>query len=358
MSLSTLFAIKFRAMFRYHHSPLIAPLLAALVLAVALPATAASPDDDSVSFNDQPRDELLSYPEWFNDPFLDLGADLQAAHAAGKGLIVYFGQKRCAYCHQLLEVNFGSEADIVEYTRRHFDVTPIDIWGVAEVTDLRGRVMTERGFALREQADFTPTLIFYNDEGQEVLRLRGYYPPYQFRAALEYVADQHYRRESLRDYIARGDNRMVFDAADLNDQPFFQPPPYHLDRRSLPAERPLAVFFEQGDCHPCDVLHGQSLKELAIAEGFANFDSVQLDMWSDTPVVTPAGERTTARRWAADLGLFYAPAIIFFDEQGEELLRVDSVIGFYRLRNVLNFISSKAYLREPSYQNWRLQRGF
>jgi hypothetical protein len=43
-------------------------------------------------------------------------------------------------------------------------------------------------------------------------------------------------------------------------------------------------------------------------------------MWSDTPVVTPSGERTTAREWAAELGLFYAPSILFFDERGSELL--------------------------------------
>lgn len=333
-------------------------LLALLLLAATLSASAARGDADSVSFSDQPREALLSYPEWFNDPFLDLRADLEAAREEGKGLILYFGQKRCAYCHQLMDVNFGSETDIVEYTRRHFDITPIDIWGVAEVTDLRGRTMTERGFALREQADFTPTLIFYNERGEEVLRLRGYYPPYQFRAALEYVADEHYRRESFRDYLARGENRMVFDAADLNDEPFFQPPPYHLDRSRLPAERPMAVFFEQGDCHPCDVLHGQSLQEQAIADGFANFDSIQLDMWSQTPLITPSGERTTASDWASDLGLFYAPAIVFFDEQGREILRVDSVVGFYRLRNVLNYITSKAYLKEPSYQRWRLQHAF
>jgi hypothetical protein len=37
---------------------------------------------------------------------------------------------------------------------------------------------------------------------------------------------------------------------------------------------------------------------------------------------------------------------------------VDSVVGFYRLRNVLNYISSKAYLDEPNYQRWRMSRAF
>ncbi|EGV19226.1 thioredoxin family protein [Thiocapsa marina] len=311
-----------------------------------------TPDDSVYSFDDFPREDLLEHPDWFKKGFLDLPSDLEEAITAGKqGLIVYFGQKHCAYCHKLLNENFGL-SDVLEYTQRHFDLVAIDVWGVEEVTAIDGEVMTERELSVREDTNFTPSLLFYDAEGKLALRLRGYYPPYQFRAALEYVADGHYARESFRDYLARGENRMVFEPEDLNEQPFFAKPPYNLDRR-FPSERPLAVFFEQGDCHACDVLHGQALREPAITGYFGNFDSVQLDMWSDTPVVTPSGERTTAREWAADLGLFYAPSILFFDEHGKELLRVDSVVRFYRLRNVLNYISSKAYLTE-SFGEWRL----
>ena len=303
-----------------------------------------------------PLAEPLEHPNWFKESFLDLGADLKEAVDAGKrGLMVYFGQQRCAYCQKLMRVNFGL-SDVVEYTRAHFDVVPIDVWSVEEVTDLAGQVLTERELARREDTQFTPSIIFYDSAGKQALRLRGYYPPYQFRAALEYVADGHYKRETFRDYLARGDNRMVFDDTDLNDEPFFSGGPYNLDR-SIPAERPLAVFFEQGDCHACDVLHGESLREPVINRAVADLDSVQLDMWSDTPVITPAGERTTAKDWAAELGLFYAPSILFFDESGKEIIRVDSVVGFFRLRNVLNYIGSRAYLSED-FQDWRVGRGF
>jgi thioredoxin-related protein len=321
------------------------------------PAAESRSDGDRFSFNDFPRDEVLEYPEWFNEPFLNLPDDQAAAVAEGKDLIVYFGQKRCAYCHKLMDDNFGL-ADIVEYTRQHFDIVPIDIWGVEEVVDLNGETLSERDYALREGTNFTPSLIFHDASGAEVLRLRGYYPPYQFRAALEYVADGHYKREPFRDYLARGENRMVFEPGDLNEEDFFSSPPYDLNRTLMASERPLAVFFEQGECHACDVLHGEALREPVIVRQFREFDSVQLDMWSDTPVITPSGERTTARKWAAELGLFYAPSVLFFDEQGKELLRVDSVIGFYRLRNVLNYITSKAYLDEPNYQRWRVSRAF
>ena len=346
---------------RRHARPLLlaAWLLPGLLAGPTAASTGTPPSNpkSDVAFDDFPREEPLQYPDWFNEPFLDLPADQAAAVAAGKDLVVYFGQRRCAYCYQLMKVNFGAP-DIEQYTRDHFDIVPVDIWGIDEVTDLKGNVLTERDCALREDTTFTPSLVFFDETGAEALRLRGYYPPYQFRAALEYVADDHYKRESFRDYLARGENRMVFEPGDLNEEDFFEPPPYNLDRSHIPSDRPLVVFFEQGDCHACDVLHGDALGQAEILRQFKDFDSVQLDIWSDTPVITPSGERTTAKAWAQALGLFYAPSLLFFDEHGRELLRVDSVVGFYRLRNVLNYISSKAYLDEPNYQRWRVSRAF
>ncbi len=316
----------------------------------------AGADSEAIyNFDDSPRAQLLEHPDWFKESFLDLGEDLQEALAAGKrGIIVYFGQRRCAYCHKLMQVNFGRR-DIAEYTKRHFDVIPIDIWGVREVIDLDGTVRTERAFTLAKGLNFTPSLLFYDAEGREALRLRGYYPPYPFQAALEYVVNGYYLRESFRDYLARGENRMVFDAQDLNDEDFFSPPPFNLDRSRYPSDRPLVVFFERGDCHACDVLHGQVLREPEIRQQFFALDSVQLDLRSDMPVVTPAGERTTARKWAEDLGIFYTPSLLFFDPEGKEILRVDSVVRFYRLRTVLDYINSGAY-RKETYGQWRAHR--
>jgi thioredoxin-related protein len=327
-----------------------------LILLVPALTYGATDDDELFGFNDYPLEEPLTYPDWFQDPFLDLPAELQDVKEADKsGLILYFGQRRCAYCWKLINVNFALE-DIVAYTRRHFDVVPIDIWGISEVTDLDGEILTERELALREETNFTPSLLFYDESGTPALRLRGYYPPYQLRAALEYVADDHYRRESFRDYLARGDNRMVFEPGDLNEADFFSPPPYDLDRTKVPAKRPLVVFFEQGNCHACDVLHGQTLDDPAIMSSLTKLDSVQLDMWSNTPVVTPSGEHTTARDWAHELGLFYAPSLLFFDERGEEIIRVASVVGFYRLSSVLDYINTGAYEDGTGFQTWRVRR--
>jgi len=311
--------------------------------------------EDSLSFDDRPLNELITYPDWFKKGFLALDDDLKEATDAGKfGLIVYFGQKRCAYCKKLMDINFKAP-DIVDYTRKNFDVVPIDIWSPEEVTTPDGRNTTERDYALALNTNFTPSLVFYDKDGRVALRLRGYYPPYQFRAALEFVAGGHYKRERLAAYMARGDNTLRFEAGDLVEEPFFEQPPYNLDRSRIPGSLPLVVFFEQGDCHACDVLHTEPLRRDFIRRRLANFENVQLDIWSDTPVVTPQGDITTAKQWAEDLGIFYAPSILFFDEQGNEIIRLDSVTQFFRLRNVLNYISSKGYLSQPNFQHWSSQ---
>ncbi len=326
-------------------------LFTALVLGMGPVAGA----EDDFSFDDSPREQAVEYPDWFKKSLLDLREDLNEAVQGGKqGLMVYFGQARCAYCHRLLQVNFGLD-DIANYTRQHFDLVALDARGPREVTLLNGAVMSEQEFALAEETNFTPSILFYDRAGREALRLRGYYPPYQFRAALEYVADGHYTRESFRDYLARGDDRLVFDAEDLNEEDFFASAPFNLDRSRFPGERPLVVFFEQGDCHACDVLHGQLLRDATIRNLVQDLDSVQLDMRAVTPVVTPSGQRTQARDWAAALGLFHAPTLIFFDEQGREVLRLDSLVRFYRLGQVLGYVSSRAY-RDQSYPQWRAQR--
>jgi thioredoxin-related protein len=338
--------------------PSLSTLCALLLICGGHTERASAAEEDVFAFDDFPLEELLQYPDWFKKSFLELPDDLREAVAKGKqGIIVYFGQKRCAYCKMLLEVNFGLR-DITAYTRRHFDVIPIDIWSTEEVTTLQGKVMTQREFALAERTHFTPSLIFYDSAGKEALRLRGYYPPYQFRAALEYVADGHYRRESFPDYLARGEENTVFELGDLNEEEFFIPPPHNLDRSRFAGERPLVVFFEQGDCHACDVLHGQPLRDPAINRLMRTFDNVQLDIRRETPVITPRGERTTATAWAKSLGIFYTPSLLFFDERGNEIIRVDSVVRFYRLRKVINYIMSRGYLTEPNYQRWRLNSDF
>ncbi len=330
--------------------------LTGLGLMLGLFTTASAQDDDfDISqIDDNPRAIYNQYPEWFSTTFLDLADDLEQAKAEKKkGIIVYYGQKHCSYCEVLLDVNFGREKDIVAYTREHFNVIPIDIWGSREVVDLDGSQLLEKELAEFEGTNFTPTLAFYDQEGNEALRLRGYYPPYRFRGALQYVVEDYYKFETLRDYLARADPPIKFDEEAMNEQSFFDTQPYALDRSHFPASKPLIVFFERRNCHACDILHSQPVGDPEAQQLIDGFQVVQLDMWSDTPVWTPDNQRLSAREWAEKLGIFYSPTLVFFDESGQEVIRIDSVVRIYRLKGVLQYVLEKGYKDAPTYQRWR-----
>jgi len=209
-------------------------------------------------------------------------------------------------------------------------------------------------YSIREEVQFTPTLTFFGKDRRKALTLRGFYPAYEMRAALEYVSDGHYQRMSFRDYLAQANPPPLFDDEALISDPLFMQPPFALDRRHFPASQPLAVIFEQPKCHACDVLHSEPLQDSLVRERFQGFDVVQLNVWDgNTPVITPDGRRVTPSEWAADLKLFYTPTLIFFDIRGQEIFRIDSVVQFFRLAGVLRYVAEKAYQEHPVFQHWK-----
>ena len=216
-----------------------------------------------------------------------------------------------------------------------------------------GKNYTEKTFSALKKTNFTPSILFYNTQGQEVLRLRGYRPPYHFRAALEYVADKHYSKEPFRQYMARAEAALSFGKKELNKNDIFNAPPYLLNRSRIKAELPLMVVFERKRCHACDVLQGGPLIRPEIESQLLKLEAVQLDMHSAQPLITPNGKKLSAEKWAEKLNINYSPTILFFDENGKEIIRIESVVWFYRLRNVLNYVLSGAYKKYQTFQLWR-----
>ncbi|MDH5425526.1 MAG: thioredoxin fold domain-containing protein [Gammaproteobacteria bacterium] len=318
----------------------------------------AYPDTDDFQFSDETLSQTIQLPDWFKLSFLDLKDDIiDAESARKKGLILYFGRKDCPYCKALIENNWSRD-DIVFYTNKHFDVVAIDTKGIKSVTDFDGLVYDEKQYSIKMQTNFTPSLLFYNLKEELVLKLSGYQQPYRFMAALEYVADEHYKQQSFSVYMSLANEALDENGKEnLNNQPYFELPPYNLSRKHFKAERPLAVFFEKKHCHACDVLHSNPLENPLIRQQLENLDVIQLELNSSQLIVTPEGEKTTVNAWGKKLALHYSPTIIFFDETGQEIIRIDSVVWVNRLGRVLDFINSKGYQSHSSFQDWRISNG-
>lgn len=289
------------------------------------------------------------YPDWFKESFLDLREDIKEAQKAGKRVMLMFTQENCPYCNLLVERNL-SQRGIEDTLKTKFDVIAVNLWGDREVTGLDGKPYTEKSYSAALKIQFTPTLVFFDESGNTILRLNGYVPPARMQAALDWVAGRQEKKQAFRDFVAAREAAGQPASGALISQPFFRKTG-DLRRKGKNA-KPLAVFFEQKDCPDCEVLHRRVLADPELRAEFARFDSVQLDMWSKDPVTTPAGKRLPVREWARQLGVNYAPGIVLFDAKGKETIRWESSFRVFHTLGMLTYTSSGDYRKEPSFQRY------
>lgn len=289
------------------------------------------------------------YPSWFKDSFLNLQDDIAEAKANNKRVMLFFTQDNCPYCNALVERNLAQK-EIEQGMRERFEVIAINMWGDREVIGLDGAKHTEKTFAASLKVQFTPTLLFFDETGKTILRLNGYLPPARFKTALEYVAQGKEKEISYRDYIAA--NTPPSHGGELHKEDFFKPAAYLLTRKANTKARPFAVFFEQKDCPSCAELHEKVLTDKETRAIIRKLDVFQLDMWSNTPVVTPQGKRQTAREWAKALDVKYAPTIVFFDEQGREIIRSEAFFKVFHTQGIFAYVAEGGFKTEPDFQRY------
>lgn len=318
--------------------------MAAVLLALVLEAESARAQEAS----EEPGARAIPVPSWFKLSFLDIPEDIQEAADAGKRLMMYFHQDGCPYCKALIEVNFSLK-DIVEKTQRYFDAIEINIWGDREVVWTDGKTRTEKEFARFLNIQYTPTLIFLDEAGKVVLRINGYYPPHKFTAALDYVGKKLEKTISFTRYLKESAEPPA--SGKFHDEPFFKKPPFDLRRKGL-RKKPLAVFFEQRICSPCDELHTGPLRDELTRKLIGQFDAVQLNLHGKRPVITPDGRKTTEGQWAEDLNVAFAPSIVFFDEKGEEVFRTEAYLKTFHIQSVFDYVAKKAYKTQPNFQRF------
>lgn len=288
------------------------------------------------------------HPAWFKVSFLDLFEDIEDAANNNRRLMVYYFQDGCPYCKILLEENF-SQREIAEKTQKYFDVVAINLWGDREVT-VGDKHYTEKQFAEALKVQYTPTILFFDENNKIVFRANGYYPPEKFSALLDYIGNKQESSISYQDYMEK-----------VNPQPATGR--LHDDINSVlsiddlsKTDKPLLVMFEQKKCTPCDELHLDIAKRKESVELLSRFNVAVLDMWSDRVITTPSGNKMKIRDWAKKLDVKYAPSLLFFDESGEEVFRSDAYLKAFHTQTVMDYVASGAYKTQTNFQRYVDQR--
>lgn len=308
--------------------------------------TATEPFDDSAI-------ESVHYPDWFKESFLVLSDDAADAEADGKrGLFLFFSTQGCSYCHLFIEKVLGDPA-LSARLRAHFDSIGLEIFSDAEITGFNGEETRVKTFALEQGVEFAPTLLFFDTDGQPLLRLTGYYGPDQFARALDYLTTDADSGLSWREYRAAAQEDAGGSTWSLRADPLFAEPPFALDRTQVEAERPLLVLFEGADCVRCERFHDEVLGDAATRDRLAAFDVVRLDAGdASTPVLTPDGRRTTPSDWYRAFAFTQLPALVFFSEAGDPVLETDALVLKSRMNNSIGFVNQRAYEKGWNYQRF------
>jgi thioredoxin-related protein len=329
------------------------PLVALMLLAFGVGATHVTPAASSIAVEKGlfiGAKEAV-HPSWFKASFLDFSEDIDEASAQGKRLALYFWQDGCPYCNQLWEHNMAVD-NIETKFRDNFDVVAINIWGDEEVISVGGKVYSEKQLSEALDVNYTPTLIFYTEAKKPALRLNGYYPPQEFDAALDYVRT---KQESVQSFAThRADiERITSVGLPLeNTQDYFKPLTELSYLLGATRKQAMAVLFESPNCAPCNTFHQKTLADEATTGLLQQMDVVQLNVLNQQQMHEINGEKITASQWAKKLDIAYYPSLVFFNEQGEYIMQIDSSLRTFHVQSVFAYVVEGAYLEEPNFQRY------
>lgn len=133
----------------------------------------------------------------------DLKSELADAKKTGRKAIFFmYEQEGCPSC-LYMKKNVLNRVDVQDYFRRQFMNFSIDINGAVPIRDFAGRDTTEKAYASSLGIRGTPTLVFNDLEGREIVRITGpIRDAAEFMLLGEFVASGAYKTRTFAQYKA------------------------------------------------------------------------------------------------------------------------------------------------------------
>jgi thioredoxin-related protein len=131
----------------------------------------------------------------------DLRAEAADARKAGKkAILLMYEQEGCLACIYMKK-HVLARADVQDYYRKHFMNFMIDIHGSVPIRDFDGREHTEKSYAQSRKVKATPTLVFHDLAGGEIMRIVGPVKEVsEFLLLGEFIASGAYQTSKFADY--------------------------------------------------------------------------------------------------------------------------------------------------------------
>jgi len=129
------------------------------------------------------------------------------------------------------------------------------------------------------------------------------------------------------------------------------------------AGKRLVIFWEEKQCTYCKPMYEINLSIPRIVGNIKKkFNVIKLDIWGDRKVTDLDGTVLTEKELASKYRIRYTPTLQFLTESLEkaagkngeesEVFRIEGYMRPFHFYFIFNYVKSKGYESEPSFQRW------
>jgi thioredoxin-related protein len=149
---------------------------------------------------------LFSLPTFADPPdgyaFVSYDEGLAQAKQNGRPLFLYFGRYGCGWCEKTNREAF-SDKQLHRLYSDHYVLVYVDAESGKRLTLPSGERITERELGVRMKVLVTPVFAWLERDGREIFHIPGIQSAGDFLLYDRFVSEGHYRKENIRDFLAR-----------------------------------------------------------------------------------------------------------------------------------------------------------
>lgn len=114
-----------------------------------------------------------------------------------------------------------------------------------------------------------------------------------------------------------------------------------INEASESGKRVLLYFYQDG-CPYCERLVKENMSQQNIVDSLRkDFDVIALNMWGDREVIGIDGKETTEKNFAVTNKIMFTPTLLFLDEEGGHVLRLNGYVPPHKFKVALDFVGQK-----------------
>lgn len=133
--------------------------------------------------------------------FFNLTRAMQEAKTQQKPMLLYFGRYGCTTCRKMHKEVF-TDRQLQDLLAVKFILAYVDTESDARIRLPNGERSTEMQFASSNRILGTPTFVYFDSEQKPLFKKAGFQSIEQMVKYNHYVADGHYKTQSLKEYMA------------------------------------------------------------------------------------------------------------------------------------------------------------